>query len=205
MHFASHLPSVTWYPTDADPELLASINAWRHASDLPNLRPARWLDVLKKPWPTIEVDAVVNINMLQASPWEACPALFEGVAQVLRPGGVVVMYGPYKRAGKHTSESNASFDATVRENDPRWGVRNLEDVAAAAHARGLILEEVIEMPIISPSSTAHRQPTKVEFASELPEYHAQMARWPRASTSIAIQPTISVRDVQARLHQPAMG
>ena len=146
VHFASHLPSVTWYPTDADPELLASINAWRHASDLPNLRPARWLDVLKKPWPTIEVDAVVNINMLQVSPWEACPALFEGVAQVLRPGGVVVMYGPYKRAGKHTSESNASFDATVRENDPRWGVRNLEDVAAAAHTRGLILEEVIEMP-----------------------------------------------------------
>ena len=146
VHFASHLPSVTWHPTDADPELLASINAWRHASDLPNLRPARWLDVLKKPWPTIEVDAVVNINMLQVSPWEACPALFEGVAQVLRPGGVVVMYGPYKRAGKHTSESNASFDATVRENDPRWGVRNLEDVAAAAHARGLILEEVIEMP-----------------------------------------------------------
>lgn len=146
VHFATHLPEINWIPTDADHELLASINAWREFTLLPNLLPAVHLDVLKRPWPSMTVDAVVNINMLQVSPWSACEALFEGTEQSLRPGGLLFMYGPYRRQGAHTSPSNAIFDASVRETNPEWGVRNLEDVAAVAERHKFQMLEVVDMP-----------------------------------------------------------
>jgi len=38
------------------------------------------------------------------------------------------------------------FDRSLRERDPFWGVRNLEDVTNLAAANGLTLEETVEMP-----------------------------------------------------------
>ena len=143
--FAEALPGITWQPTDPDPVARASIEAWR-GECRGDVRPALALDVTADPWPVTRADAVVCINMVHIAPWEATEALLRGAARVLGPGGVLFLYGAYKRGGVHTAPSNESFDAWLREKNPAFGVRDLEAVVERAEAEGFALREVIEMP-----------------------------------------------------------
>ena len=69
-----------------------------------------------------------------------------GAARLLPAGGVLCLYGPFRREGRHTAPSNAAFDAQLRACDPAWGVRDLEAVAVEAAARGFAAPVVEEMP-----------------------------------------------------------
>ena len=91
-------------------------------------------------------DAVVSINMIHISPWAATQGLLAGAARLLPSGGVLFLYGPFMRGGVHTAESNQRFDERLRGEDPRWGVRNLEDVQAVAVAAGFDAPEIVVMP-----------------------------------------------------------
>jgi hypothetical protein len=148
--FAEALPALAFQPSDADPDALASIEAWRRHAALPNVRPALALDVHAWPWPARDpsdaIDAILCINMIHIAPWSACLALLDGAAAVLAPGAPLVLYGPFREGGAHTAPSNAAFDANLRERDPRWGVRDQGEVAAEAAARGLDLVRVAAMP-----------------------------------------------------------
>jgi len=93
-----------------------------------------------------KVDAVLCINLIHIAPWEACLGLLYGCEQLLPPGGPLVLYGPFMRGGVHTAASNAAFDASLRQQDPRWGVRDLDDVVREAALRGFHLAEVVAMP-----------------------------------------------------------
>jgi SAM-dependent methyltransferase len=144
--FAAALPHLTWQPTDIDPRHLESIRAWSRVAAAPNLASPLHLDVEVDPWPIARADAVVNINMIHIAPWSACEALMRGAARILPAGGVLFLYGPFKRGGQHTAESNARFDERLRGEDPRWGVRDMGDVEDTASKSGLRLVEVVPMP-----------------------------------------------------------
>ncbi|HUS64239.1 MAG TPA: DUF938 domain-containing protein [Kofleriaceae bacterium] len=144
--FAAHLPGVTWQPSDLDADNRASIAAWRAEAGLPNLLAPLALDATADPWPVAEADAVVNINMIHIAPWAACEGLMRGAGRVLAPGRPLVLYGPFKRDGAHTAESNEAFDRMLRSQNRAWGVRDLADVEKAALAGGFALEETIVMP-----------------------------------------------------------
>ncbi|WNG21737.1 DUF938 domain-containing protein [Cystobacter fuscus] len=144
--FARALPGLTWQPTDLDPTALASIEAWRQEEGPPNLRAPLALDVLAEPWPVERADALVAINLVHISPWEACQGLLRGAGRVLAPGGPLVLYGAYFIEGQPPAPSNLAFDASLRERDPSWGVRELGAVTAEARRHGLERERVIEMP-----------------------------------------------------------
>ncbi len=146
VHFARAMPSWSWQPSDPDPDLRASIAQWSRVEGLANVAAPLALDVHEQPWPVERADAVVCINMIHVAPWSATPALCSGAAAVLPAGGVLILYGPYRRGGRHTAPSNESFDADLRARDPRWGVRDLEQVAAEAARAGLDLEQTVEMP-----------------------------------------------------------
>ena len=146
VYFANALPTIQWTPSDPDPECLASIESWRAVHKLSNLDAPLSLDVLDTPWPIQHVDAVVNINMIHIAPWAACLALLRGCAALLDPGGILYMYGPYRVGGSHTSESNRQFDWGLRQRDPTWGVRDLEEVIEQAHTAGFEHQETIAMP-----------------------------------------------------------
>lgn len=146
LHFAAALPGLRWQPSDADPAALASIEAWRVRAGTVNLLPPVALDVAAAPWPLAQADALVCINVIHFSPWASTPALFAGAARVLPVGGVLYCYGPYRREGRHTAPSNEEFDGWLKARDPRFGVRDLEAVEAAAQACGLRLEEILPMP-----------------------------------------------------------
>jgi len=146
VYFAEALPGLDWQPTDIDPDALASIAAWREQASLSNLLAPLPLDVHDTPWTFPAFDAVFCANMIHIAPWSACAGMMNGVGQVLRSGGTMVLYGPFRSGGQHTAPSNEAFDARLRATDASWGVRDLEDVLALAGAAGLDLREQVEMP-----------------------------------------------------------
>ena len=146
LHFAAHFPALGFQPTDPDAAALASIAAWQAEAQLPNLLLPLMLDVMADAWPVQKVDAVLCINMIHIAPWEATAALMRGAARVLPRDGALFLYGPFMRGGQHTAHSNAEFDAGLRAQDARWGVRDLEAVAEIASAAGFAAPVVEEMP-----------------------------------------------------------
>jgi uncharacterized protein DUF938 len=153
--FSRALPGLHWQPSDPAPLHRQSIRAWSAASGSTNVAPPVALDVEASPWPVIRADAILNINMIHIAPWPATEALFRGTGLLLPADGVLFLYGPYKRGGQHTAESNQRFDERLRAEDPRWGVRNLEDVVASAGQAGFAAPEVVEMPANNLSLVFH--------------------------------------------------
>lgn len=145
VHFAKMFPALTWQPSDPDPIALASINAWRADSKVPNVRPAMLLDA-SADWPIAQADAVVCINMTHISPWAATVGLLRNAARLLPQSAVLFIYGPYNQRDVPLADSNAAFDAALRQQNALWGLRFVEDIAAEAHVSGLHLDSVIDMP-----------------------------------------------------------
>jgi hypothetical protein len=144
--FARALPHLEFQPSDPDPDNRASIDAWREHAALPNVRPALALDATAQTWPIAAPTALTCCNMIHIAPWEATLGLLRGAERSLSPGHPLVLYGPYRRAGRHTAPSNESFDESLRARDARWGVRDLDEVVREARTCGLDLDEVVEMP-----------------------------------------------------------
>jgi SAM-dependent methyltransferase len=144
--FATAFPGLRWQPSEIDPELRRSIALRTADAGLANVAPPIALDVTGLPWPVPTVDAVLCINMIHISPWRATIALFEGAGQALRPGGLLVTYGPYQVDGQHTAPSNEAFDASLRTRDAEWGIRDVADVRAAAEKQKFRLEHRVAMP-----------------------------------------------------------
>jgi len=146
VHFAQALPSLTFQPSDPSDSARASIDDWARTLGLGNVRPALALDASAGAWPVDRADAIVCINMIHISPWEATLGLIEGAARTLPAGGVLYLYGPYRRAGHPTAPSNEDFDRDLQSRDPAWGLRSLEDVAALAARHGFASPGIVEMP-----------------------------------------------------------
>lgn len=146
LHFARAFPDLTFQPSDPDPVGLASIDAWRLAEGTSNLLAPLQLDASGADWPLKQADAVLCINMVHISPWEATQGLMAGAGRLLPPDGLLYLYGAYRQQGVPTAPSNEAFDASLKARDPAWGVRHLEDVVAEAARHGLALERVVAMP-----------------------------------------------------------
>ncbi|MBY0320541.1 MAG: DUF938 domain-containing protein [Reyranella sp.] len=146
VHFAANLPQLVFQPSDPDHEALASIDAWAETSGLTNIRPALALDAEAAAWPVERADAVLCCNMIHIAPWTAAVGLMAGAARVLPDRGLLYLYGPFRRDGRHTAPSNEAFDCDLRRRDPTWGVRDLEAVTALAMADGFAAPEIVEMP-----------------------------------------------------------
>jgi hypothetical protein len=151
--FARHMPEIVWWPSDLNEHHLKSIEAWRAHARLPNIRPPLRIDLSGASWRGAQDDngptkllAVFCANVIHIAPWQVAEGLFAGAGRALRADGLLFLYGPFKRDGKHTAPSNAAFDASLRERDPEWGVRDVEAVKKLAASAGLALAEVIDMP-----------------------------------------------------------
>ena len=152
--FARHMPDIVWWPSDLNEQHLNSIRAWRAHSGLPNIRPPLRIDLSDPAWCPEMRDgsgpanllAVFCANVIHIAPWRVAEGLFAGAGRYLRADGKLFLYGPFKRNGKHTSVSNAVFDASLRERDGEWGVRDIAELEGLAGSAGLALTEVVEMP-----------------------------------------------------------
>ena len=154
VEFAGRFPEITWWPSDLNENHLLSIEAWRLHSRLPNIRPPRridvsdasWCDRMKSTKGASELLAILCANVIHIAPWPVAEGLLAGAGQYLRQDGMLFLYGPFKRGGRHTAESNEAFDAGLRRGNPEWGVRDVEAVEKLAADIGLSLTEIAEMP-----------------------------------------------------------
>lgn len=156
--YAQRAPHLTWWPSDLDPDSLESIEAWRRAVALPNLRGATRIDLSNSDWQFAALNpagnppapaaftAMLCANVIHIAPWRVAEGLFNGAGRQLAPGAPFFLYGPFKRDGAHTAPSNAAFDASLRRRDPEWGVRDMADVVALSARHGLRLAETVAMP-----------------------------------------------------------
>jgi SAM-dependent methyltransferase len=144
---ARALPDLDWTPSDPSAEGRDGIETWRKASGLDNLRAAEPVNAADPAtWPSGPFHAVVCINMVHISPWGATEGLMGGAAEVLVPGGLLYLYGPYREADIPLAPSNADFDQNLKARNPEWGLRALEDVSQLARDHGLRLTLRVEMP-----------------------------------------------------------
>jgi hypothetical protein len=144
---APRLAPRRWQPSDIDAAARASIAAHAKETGAGNLLPPLEVDVSTENWPINHAAALISINMIHIAPWDACLGLLNGAERLLAPDrGVFYLYGPFKRDGVHTAPSNEAFDRSLRMQDSRWGVRDLEDVISEAESRSLKLSEIVEMP-----------------------------------------------------------
>jgi SAM-dependent methyltransferase len=152
-HFAAELPDPTlpfdqalqFQPSDPAAEARASIDAWVRELGVSNIRPAVTLDAAANDWPVAKADAVLCINMIHISPWAATVGLLRGAARILPAGGLLYLYGPYRRGGQMVA-SNHAFDEDLRAQNPAWGIRDLETVALLAADHGFAAPTIEEMP-----------------------------------------------------------
>ncbi len=150
--FAAGLPGWTWQPSDAQADGFGSIASWCIEAGVTNVNRPVVLDVMAPRWPSadaefsVRFDAIYCANMLHISPWATCAALMRGAARYLSADGQLITYGPYLERDVPTSPGNVSFDASLRANNPEWGIRALEDVTHEAALVGLRLSERFQMP-----------------------------------------------------------
>lgn len=137
--FAEAFPARAWQPTDPSPEALASIAAYRADYPGDNLAAPLLLDAAApESWPVEQAAAILCINMVHISPWEATLGLFRGAARVLRTSGApLILYGPYIEQGVETVPSNLAFDASLKARNPLWGLREAEALDALAATHGM--------------------------------------------------------------------
>ena len=158
VYCAPALQGRRWLPSDISDENLASIDAWRSEFPSDNLLAPIKLDASASIWPveqtapTAPICAIVSINMIHITPWACCEGLFAAAGRILQANpttgepGVLFLYGPFMRDGRHTAPSNAQFDRQLKERDSRWGIRSVEDIVALGTHHGLQCTALIDMP-----------------------------------------------------------
>ena len=144
-YFAQRFPELQWQPSDVHPDALGSIAAWRQETGRANLLRPVVLDAASGDWPVDRADAVLSVNMVHISPWSSSLGLIAGAHRLLAAGAPLILYGPWLRDDVPTAESNLAFDADLKRRDARWGLRRVEDFAAAA-SEAFTLAEIRSMP-----------------------------------------------------------
>ncbi|HEY4071152.1 MAG TPA: DUF938 domain-containing protein, partial [Sphingomicrobium sp.] len=141
VYFAERFPALDWQTSDIHPDALASIEEWREFAGLSNVRPPIVIDAASPNWPLDRADVLLSSNMVHISPWASALGLLEGAGRLLGPGAPLILYGPWLKADVTTVPSNLEFDADLKQRDPEWGLRRVEDFAAAADECGFELAE----------------------------------------------------------------
>jgi len=144
VHFAAALPHLRWQASDREGNL-PGIRAWLAEAALPNTPPPLAFDV-RHAWPDCRFDAVFSANTLHIMGWDDVVRLFAGLPGVIEADATLAIYGPFNSGGRYTSDSNAAFDARLKAEDPRQGLRDVEAVAALAGQAGFALVEDRAMP-----------------------------------------------------------
>lgn len=143
--FSHNLPQLLWQPSDRFvnlPALEACFSTHGNERILPPLK----LDVVSDPWPGCSYAAVYSANTAHIMPWEVVVAMFAGVAAHLLPDAKFFLYGPFNIDNQFTSEGNEQFDARLRAEDSRQGLRDMAVIEALANLHQMQLEKQIAMP-----------------------------------------------------------
>lgn len=146
IYFAQKMPHLKWYCSDCQSQH-EGINMWLADAALDNVKPPFELNVTDSSWPELEVDAVFTANTIHIINQQDVVNLFNGVGQLLKTNGSLVIYGPFNYSGTYTSASNESFDHWLKGRDPKSGIKHFEDIERLAMENGMALVTDYEMPV----------------------------------------------------------
>ncbi len=139
-------PDISWQNSDPDERSRGSQDAWR--SECPGqISPSLAISTSNPKWwaELAPFDAIYCANMIHIAPWEAALGLAKGAGAVIKPQGLMILYGPFLEGAK-TAQSNLNFDQTLKSRNPDWGVRSLDSVKHIFADVGFNLQARIEMP-----------------------------------------------------------
>jgi len=145
VYFGKALPHVYWQCSDQQ-QYHAGIQMWIDEAQLPNVREPLSLNVSADAWPDTQYDLLYSANVMHIMHWPNVVDLFATGSKCIKPGGLMICYGPFNYDGKYTSESNAQFDQSLRMRDPGSGIRNIEDLQKLADKAGLVFIRDYGMP-----------------------------------------------------------
>ncbi len=145
LHMAAEIKSITWQPTERSeglPDLAKNLSD----CGSPNILKPLMLDLSSERWPNVDTNCVYSANVMHIVKENLGENLIRGVGKNVAEGGLLILYGPYKYGGDFTTQSNAEFDAWLKERDPNSGIRDFEWVADLANQHGLSLQADLSMP-----------------------------------------------------------
>jgi cyclopropane fatty-acyl-phospholipid synthase-like methyltransferase len=143
--FAAELPWLVWQTSDLR-ENHPAIRAWLEDARLDNVEPPLELDVDRFDAASVTADAVFSANTAHIMGPESVENMFNLVGRLLPEDGVFCLYGPFNFDGDYTSESNAAFDASLRQRSPSMGIRDLAWLEQLADGVGMARERLYAMP-----------------------------------------------------------
>ena len=147
--FAQNFPGIIWWPSDPEAEARESIKAWAGEMGTSNLKEPLAIDVARESWHDAfdaPFDVILAINLIHISEWAVTKGLMHGAGKLLARGGLLYLYGPYRKDGVHTAQSNIKFDAWLKAQNDAWGVRDMGKVQKQGELNGLSLAHMIAMP-----------------------------------------------------------
>ena len=150
--FQNAFPSIIWQTSDPEEIHRKSIISWIDYLGLSSIMPKPLdIDVEKRPWPISNelrplIKGIVCINMIHISTWSCTKALFEESKTYLKKNHFLMLYGPFIRKDKQTTESNLAFNKALKSKNPDWGLRHLDRVNEIAFKNGFVKEKTIDMP-----------------------------------------------------------
>ncbi|HEX5121911.1 MAG TPA: DUF938 domain-containing protein [Rhodanobacteraceae bacterium] len=145
VHFAAALPFLVWQTSDVA-ENLPGIRAWLDEANLANTPTPLVLDVDDSDWPTTPFDAIFSANTLHIMSWPEVERFFANLDAITTRDAKLAIYGPFNYGGAFTSESNAAFDASLKQRAPHMGIRDIEAVDALARKAGFAMIDDVAMP-----------------------------------------------------------
>ena len=136
VYFADHLRSVSWQPSDVAANL-AGIEGWVRESGLSNVAMPLQLNVADACQLDENYDAVYSANTAHIMSEQNVRQMMAIVAGLLNGAGRLLLYGPFRIDGAFTSESNARFDESLRQQNPKMGIRDIEWIDELARRHNL--------------------------------------------------------------------
>ena len=145
MHFAANLPAIVWQCADQD-QYHPAIRYRVEQAQLDNLLPPLSLEATTFNWQGVNADSFFSANTAHIMPWLAVCAMFSGIGSTIADGGLFILYGPFNRQGRFTSESNSAFHQSLQHQNPQMGIRDDTDLIELGQKCGLFLQQDIPMP-----------------------------------------------------------
>jgi len=157
---AAALPGLDWQPTEIAPARRASIDARAAHAGLANIRPAIALAACAPGWGAGQAgqDLIFASNILHLIGHAEAETLVREAGAALAPGGVLMIYGPFRRDDGFAGAGDAAFHASLVAQDPAIGYKSVAEVRGWMGATDLEVEAPVEMPANNLTLIAARPP-----------------------------------------------
>lgn len=158
--YARAMPHLHWHPTEIDAQRRASIDAYTTQASLTNVAAAEHLNAVTPGWGNLSdaKNMIVLANLLHLISQPETEILLQESINALASGGILVLYGPYKRDGVLISDGDVRFDSELRAADPEIGYKDVGMITAFLQNAG---QEVIATETMPANNLAlvSRKPT----------------------------------------------